>query len=168
MTKEDQDIEKEMDEVALGKKAKDLVVGDSREMLKKIIDELSLKKKEISEDLRKAARADSVIGSCLKCGSDLRILTSKRGKRFVACAGYPKCMNTFPLPQKGGILATDKSCELCKEAMIKVIGKRYRFEMCINPDCASKEEWKKKREEKEKKEEEKNKSEKENKQPEKI
>ncbi len=162
------ELEKEMDEVALGKKAKDTVVGDSREMLKKIIDELSLKKKEISEDLRKAARADSVIGSCLKCGSDLRILTSKRGKRFVACAGYPKCMNTFPLPQKGGILATDKSCELCKEAMIKVIGKRYRFEMCINPDCASKEEWKKKREEKEKKEEEKNKSEKENKKPEKI
>jgi DNA topoisomerase-1 len=143
------ELENEMDKVALGKKEKEDVVGGSREMLKSVVDELSGKKKEISADLRKAARADSVVGKCLKCGSDLRMLTSRRGKRFVACAGYPECRNTFPLPQKGSVQATDKTCEICGEAVVRAVGKRYRFDMCINPDCPSKEEWKRKRQEKE-------------------
>lgn len=138
------DLEKEMDEVALGKRSKDNVVEESRGLLRGVVDELSEKKKDISGNIRSAMKEDSYIGTCLKCGSPLRILTSRMGKRFAACSGYPNCKNTFPLPQKGGIEATGKKCEFCAEAVIKVVGKRYRFEMCINPNCKTKDEWKKK------------------------
>ena len=64
----------------------------------------------------------------------------KKGKfgRFIACNAYPDCKNTFKLPPRGKIVASDKECEQCKYPMIKIgTGKRTQ-EVCIDPGCKSK------------------------------
>lgn len=79
------------------------------------------------------------IGKCSKCGGNLTILDSKRGKRFIGCSNYPKCKNAYPLPQKGKVLTTDKLCDVCNAPMIKVITKgRKPWDLCINIECLSK------------------------------
>ena len=138
------ELEKEMDLVAAGKKSKKEVVDESRDFLGIILEDMLKNKNNVGSDLRKALQADSVIGTCDKCGKgQLRKLKSKNGKWFLACNRYPDCMNTYPLPQKGKIVSTDKLCEQCGKPVIKVFGKRYRYEMCIFPQCPSKADWKK-------------------------
>ena len=50
------------------------------------------------------------------------------------------------MPQKGKIIHENKVCADCGNPMIKVLGTRYRFEMCLDPTCKSKEGWGKKKE----------------------
>ncbi|MFH1391390.1 MAG: DNA topoisomerase I [Candidatus Diapherotrites archaeon] len=135
-------LEKEMDKVAAGKKTKAQVVEDSRKFLHDILDRMLKDKNEIGTELRSAVREDSIAGDCDICDGKLRMLMSRNNKRFLGCTGYPKCTNTYPLPQKGKLIFTTKLCETCQKPMIKVAGTRYKFEMCINPDCETKAEWK--------------------------
>ncbi len=79
-------------------------------------------------------------GKCPRCGSDLVMRYSRRGKRFVGCSAYPKCDVSYPLPQKGKIEFTGKACPHCGAPVIKLIMKGRRpMEMCINPECPAKE-----------------------------
>lgn len=139
--------EKKMDEIASGKKEKKEVVDDSRNELKKIIKILKDERKEISSELRAASKADDILGTCTKCGKPLVIRISRNNKQFVGCSGYPKCKNTFPLPQRKKIKKTDKVCEYCGNPIVKVLNGRKSFEMCINHKCKSKEEYLKNRQE---------------------
>jgi DNA topoisomerase-1 len=143
------DLEKEMDTVAEGKKEKKAVVDESRQFLSSALQQLLQNKNEIGSMLRAALRADAIIGKCTKPGCDGELLMrhGRTGKRFLGCSAYPKCTNTFPLPQKGSITVLQKRCDACGNFMIQVGGRRYRFSMCIDPNCKSKDEWKKKREE---------------------
>lgn len=151
-------LEKEMDAVAAGKKTKKEVVDESAEYLNSLLEDLLKHKNNIGQELRKALQEDSIVGKCDKCGEgDLRKLKSKNQKWFLACNRYPECKNTYPLPQKGKVFSTEKKCETCQKPVIKVVGARFRYEMCIDHNCKSKEEWKKKKEEKEAKTEEKGK-----------
>jgi len=136
------DLEKEMDIIAAGKKSKEEVVKTSRVLLMKILERMLEKKDIIGSELRVALRQDSIIGKCDKCDGQLRMLMSRNNKRFLGCTGYPKCTNTYPLPQKGKITPTDKLCEKCGTHIIKLVGTRYSFEMCIDPNCETKAEWK--------------------------
>jgi len=144
------DLEKEMDTVAEGKKEKKAVVDESRQFLSNALQQLLLNKNEIGSMLRAALRADAIFGKCTKpeCDGELLVRHGRTGKRFLGCSAYPKCTNTFPLPQKGSITVLQKRCDACGNFMIQVGGMRYRFSMCIDPNCKSKDEWKKKREEK--------------------
>lgn len=145
------DLEKEMDEIAEGKNSKEKVVGHSRHELLKILGEALEKKNEIANELRQGLLKDSMLGKCGKCESGtLRILYGRTGKRFVGCTNYPKCTNSYPLPQKGKITWLDKECleEDCKAPMIAVQGKRGKYEMCLNMNCRTKDEWKKNAEKK--------------------
>ncbi len=136
-------IEKQMDEIAAGKKTKTEVVDESRKFLHEILERMLVHKDNIGSHLRGAIKEDSVIGPCSVCGiGHLRMLMSRNRKRFLGCTSYPKCTNTYPLPQKGKILPTEKMCGHCGTPVIRLIGARYRFEMCINPDCVTKDEWK--------------------------
>jgi len=146
------ELEREMDLVANGEKKKHGVVKDSRKILSEILEELLKNKASIGSEIRNAAREDSVIGKCTleNCPGNLMIRQSRFGKRFLGCSSYPKCTNTFPLPQKGKIASTEKLCPECGTPVILVFGRR-RFEMCINPDCKTKEAWKARAEAKEKK-----------------
>ncbi|MBI1974235.1 topoisomerase DNA-binding C4 zinc finger domain-containing protein [Candidatus Micrarchaeota archaeon] len=136
-------LEDEMDLIEQGKKRKEEVVDDSRNMLLRVLKELESGKQVIGDSIRQAQRADLLVGKCDKCGSDLTIITTRRGTRFVGCTGYKNgCRNGFPLPAKGKITVLHRQCPECGMMVIQV--KRFKargFEMCINHKCKSKESW---------------------------
>ena len=144
-------LEQEMDLVANGKKEKGKVVWESRAFLGDALKLLLEHKNEIGSALRNAARADSIAGPCPGPGCEGQLLVRKgrTGKRFLGCSSYPKCTTTFPLPQNGRTTFLDEKCPECNNIMVYVAGKRYRYKMCIDPKCKSKESWGKKKREKE-------------------
>ncbi|MDP6670524.1 MAG: DNA topoisomerase I [archaeon] len=147
-------IEKEMDLVAEGKKTKEFVVNESRNELSSALDKLLEHKADVGSHIRKALRSDSILGECSAkdCDGELLIRRGRAsGKRFLGCSNYPKCTNTFPLPQKGPISPLPEKCSQCGNLMIHVGAGRRRFKMCIDHNCPSKEEWKKRAEAKDKK-----------------
>ena len=82
---------------------------------------------------------DEVKEPCPKCGGKLVKRKSKKGKTFYGCSKYPECDFTAP-----GI-PTGETCSECGGYMIKGIrGKNY----CINSDCPTRVEGRKKAEEK--------------------
>jgi len=139
-------LEGEMDLVAAGKKSKESVVGESRQILSAILAQLLQNKNEIGSMLRTALRADAVMGPCNKPGCDglLIIRHGRTGKRFLACSAYPKCVNSFPLPQKGSVSALGRKCAHCGHPMVNVKTFRFGYNMCIAVGCPSKADWKKK------------------------
>lgn len=78
------------------------------------------------------------IGKCPRCGSDLRILYSKIGKRFIGCSSFPKCDRTYPLPQRGNIFALNESCDACGAPRIEVKDGRRSWKLCVDIECSSK------------------------------
>lgn len=139
-------LEEAMDLIANGKKKKDKVVEESRELLHSIIDKLEEDKKAVSGEMREAMQEANKIGQCPKCKKgDLRIIKSKAsGKRFIGCNNYPSCKNSFPLPQNGKVTILEDLCDHCENYMIKIDNGSYNYQMCIDPKCKSKESWGKK------------------------
>jgi len=142
-------FEEEMEQVFNGKKKREEVVKEAKEVLKEILEEFKNREKEIGKRLLEglvASRKDErKIGVCPNCKSELRIIFSKgSGKRFVGCSNYPNCKTSFPLPSAGKITALNKNCEVCGLPVIQVWRKGKRpFKMCINPNCKIKENWNK-------------------------
>ncbi len=65
--------------------------------------------------------------------------SKKTKKRFVGCSNYPDCTTTYPLPQVGGILATNETCPECGSPRIKIITKGKRpWTLCLDPNCPTK------------------------------
>lgn len=147
------ELEKKMDLIAEGKKKKKEVVEESRKILLEVLKDLLEHKGEVAKMLAQGLYEDTLMMKCPKCGKALRILHGKTGKRFLGCTGYPDCRNSYPLPQKGKIIATEKLCIECNAPIVKVSGRRGFWEMCVNMDCKTKDEWKKKTAEKKKKSE---------------
>ena len=59
--------------------------------------------------------------------------------RFIACNKYPECKTTFSLPNAGAVKVSDKLCPHCNHPIITIIRKGKKpQEVCINPDCKSK------------------------------
>lgn len=145
-------LEEEMNLVEKGEKKKDEVVGDSRNMLMKVLNEMLPAREEIGKTIKSAISAEKNVGPCPSCGKELRIIRTRRGTRFVGCSGYKDgCRTGFPLPRFGNIsVIRDKTCDTCHMAVIEVkYPKRRPFTMCINHQCASKADWGKKKKEKE-------------------
>jgi len=79
------------------------------------------------------------LGKCPSCGKDIRVVQSRKGKRFAGCSGYPECKVMYPLPQQGRIVATGTTCETCGAPMVSVVKQnRGRWTLCLNIDCPSK------------------------------
>lgn len=86
-----------------------------------------------------SAQKERYIGKCPSCGGDIRVIQSRKGKRFAGCAGYPNCRVMYPLPQFGRILPTDKVCDACGSPTIQVIMQnKGRWTLCLNMDCPKK------------------------------
>jgi len=132
-------LEKDMDEIADGKKTLQKTVGESREMLTLVMKSLEKDKDSIKLKIKTALREETLIGKCPVCGHDMVIRSSKKGKRFVGCTNYPKCSNTYSLPQKGSVLKTDKTCSKCDAPVVrvKIEGRKYWY-MCLNSKCPGK------------------------------
>ncbi len=138
------EVEEEMNLISAKKKSKEEVVEHSRDLLLVILKDLFEHKLLIGNEIKAGLSEDRIVGKCPKCEKgELRIILSRNKKYFLGCTAYPNCTNSYPLPQKGKVNPTDDLCKICSMPMISVQGKRFRFNMCIDPDCPSKDEWKK-------------------------
>jgi DNA topoisomerase-1 len=78
------------------------------------------------------------IGKCPKCGKELNIIRSQRGKRFIGCTGYPECNATYPLPQSGMVTPTGEACSACGGPVIEMAYRgRGKWKSCANMNCPS-------------------------------
>jgi len=132
-------LEKDMDEIAEGKKTLKETVGESRNMLAQVMKSLEKDKDSIKLKIKDALREQKLIGKCPSCGHDMIMRSSKKGKRFVGCTNYPKCNNTYSLPQKGSVVKTDKACSKCGAPVVRVkmMDRRYWY-LCLNSSCPGK------------------------------
>ncbi len=143
-------IEKELEKIMEGKTKKEKVLKEARRVLKKICKEFKLNEEKIGKELGKAIvetqENASILGPCPNCGSNLRIMFSRKTrKKFVGCENYPKCKTGFPLPHNAKIQKTGKICEKCHTPIILVLRKGKRpFKMCLDPNCETKKNWNKK------------------------
>lgn len=135
-------LEEDMDKISKGEKTEEEVIAEGKEMLLEALKEFDKNKEQIATAMKMGLHQSNVLGKCPKDGGDLVIRRSRFGKQFVACANYPKCTNTYSLPQNALILPTGNTCEHCKTPFIKVIRKGKRpFEMDLDPSCVTKKDW---------------------------
>ncbi len=88
--------------------------------------------KQAEKDLAQVKIADEESDEvCDKCGRKMVIKYGSKGK-FLACPGFPDCMNAKPYYEKIGV-----SCPKCgKDIVIKRTQRGRRYYGCIgNPDC---------------------------------
>jgi DNA topoisomerase-1 len=161
-------LEAEMDRIAAGDMTKGAVVGESRELLHKTWSEIDESREDLAKVIWKGMDEDRILGPCKVCeeagrkkedGSPhmLRIIRAKKsGKRFVGCSGWvlddpSSCDQTFPLPQRGDVFKLEDRCSICGETpRLKVVPFRGRpWNLCLNDDCESMQEMKKRRAERE-------------------
>ena len=131
-------LEEEMNRIAEGKKSLDDVVKESQDMLENVMDVLEKNGEKIGEQIRTALREQNIVGVCPKCGENMIIIRSKRDKRFAGCISFPKCTNSYPLPQNGKIIPLNEKCEHCGAPTVKLITKRGPMTFCINMECPRK------------------------------
>jgi DNA topoisomerase I len=161
-------LEAEMDQIAAGEMTKDGVVGDSRELLHSTWTEIDESREDLAKVVWKGMDEDRILGPCKVCeeagrkkedGSPhmLRVIRAKKsGKRFVGCSGWvlddpESCDQTFPLPQRGDVFKLEERCSICGQTpRLKVQPFRGRpWNLCLNDDCESMQEMKKRRAERE-------------------
>jgi DNA topoisomerase-1 len=161
-------LEGEMDRIAAGEMTKGAVVGESRDLLHKTWTEIDGSREDLAKVIWKGMDEDRILGPCKVCeeagrtkedGSPnmLRIIRAKKsGKRFVGCQGWKvddpnSCDQTFPLPQRGDVFRLEDRCSICGQTpRLKVVPFRGRtWNLCLNDDCESMQEMKKRRAERE-------------------
>jgi DNA topoisomerase-1 len=161
-------LEEEMDRIAAGDMTKSAVVGESRDLLHRTWSEIDESREDLAKVVWKGMDEDRILGPCKVCeeagrtkedGSPnmLRIIRAKKsGKRFVGCTGWTaddpdSCDQTFPLPQRGDVFRLEERCSICGETpRLKVVPFRGRaWNLCLNDDCESMQEMKKRRAERE-------------------
>jgi DNA topoisomerase-1 len=163
-------LEAEMDRIAAGEMTKGAVVGESRDLLHKTWTEIDGSREDLAKVIWKGMDEDRILGPCKVCeeagrtkeedGSPnmLRIIRAKKsGKRFVGCTGWSadggpdSCDQTFPLPQRGDVFRLEERCSICdRTPRLKVVPFRGRpWNLCLNDDCESMQEMKRRRAERE-------------------
>jgi DNA topoisomerase I len=162
------ELERDMDEIAGGKTEKDEVLNISRQMLHGTYEDMANKEEDLAKVIWAGMDEDRILGPCIVCeragrkqedGSPnmLRIIRARKsGKRFVGCQGWEAdnpdaCDVTFPLPQRGDVFRLEERCSICGETpRLKVVPFRGRpWNLCLNEECPSMEEMRKRRAERE-------------------
>lgn len=135
------ELEKDMTDIAEGKKEKASVVNISRLLLLGVLDEIEGKKEHFREKIKDGIRNDLAVGRCVQCNGEIVVRRARVSKkRFLGCSNYPDCKASFPLPQKGAVYSEGRECDTCGVPMVKVINKgRKPWVICPNPNCHSKE-----------------------------
>jgi DNA topoisomerase I len=135
------ELERSMDAISEGKISKDSVVDESRDVLRRVYENLTESEQEFADIVWNGIRGDETLGKCPESGHNLIIRRNRKsGKRFVGCEGYPECRVTYPLPQKGTIIPMGTRCDACGSPEIKVLGGKRPWVTCINMDCPKKQE----------------------------
>src|ERR671910_314218 len=135
------ELETSMDAISEGKTSKENVVDESRDVLRRVYENLTESEQEFADIVWNGIRGDETLGKCPESGHNLIIRRNRKsGKRFVGCEGYPECRVTYPLPQKGTIIPMGTQCDACNSPEIKVLGGKRPWVTCINMDCPKKQE----------------------------
>lgn len=120
------------------------VLVETIERLKPLLEEFKRCEKNIGQQLSEAINRvktqERIIGNCPNCGNGkLMILRSRKtGKRFIGCTNYFQgtCKTSFPLPQKGKVKPSLRSCRFCGWPLLIVRIKSVRsWMLCFNPHC---------------------------------
>lgn len=136
-------LEKDMDLISERDLTKEQVVGISRDLLREAYLSLEQNREAMAAKIYEGISGDRTVGDCPKCGTHkIRIIRSKATKkRFVGCEGYPECDQTYPIPQRGDIIATGEVCPQCGSPKVKVLGGRRPWILCLDPNCPTKDEY---------------------------
>ncbi len=136
-------LEEDMERIVKGEKTEKEVIDEGKQMLVDAITQFDKNKEKISQSMTIGMKkSENVLGKCIADGGDLVIKHSRAGKQFVACANYPKCTQTYSLPQYAKIVPTGKVCEHCHTPIVKVIRRaKGVFEMDLDPNCVTKKNW---------------------------
>lgn len=121
------ELEADMTAIANGEATLDEVTDSSREMLKKVFEELHDSREEIGEHLQESLKADRRLGPCPECGEDLLVRQSRQGSYFVGCDGFPECRFTLPLPSTGEPLVLEERCDDHEMNHVKMLAGRDTF-----------------------------------------
>ncbi|MEM3245231.1 MAG: DNA topoisomerase I [Candidatus Micrarchaeaceae archaeon] len=136
-------LEEDMEKISKKEKTEEEVINEGKQMLLEALKIFDKNKQKILEELR-AGFEDSIVsfGVCPKDGGKLVMRRSKNGKIFIGCSNYPKCTNTYPLPQNALIKPTNKTCPYCHTMIVKVFRKGKKpYEMDLDPNCISRKNW---------------------------
>ncbi len=138
-------LEEEMENVYKGKKKREEIIKEAKDILKDILLELKRVEERIGKELSNAILSSRnekrILGKCKNCGGDL-IVISYKGKAFVGCSSYPKCKTIYPLPRNARVESVGRECEKCYTPIIRVFRKgKKAFSMCLDPKCPTKVNW---------------------------
>jgi DNA topoisomerase-1 len=140
------ELEEKMDKIQENKEKREDVLADVIRSLDKLLvafkEEETAVGEQLSEALERAKLEEKIIGACPVCKTGKLIINHSRKtcKRFVGCTNYFKglCKTSFPLPQRGIIRSTRKTCPACGWPNVEVRMKRRPWVLCFNPRCPSK------------------------------
>jgi DNA topoisomerase I len=163
------ELEQDMDEIAAGKISKEEVLRISREMLHSTTKDMQERREDFAKQIWAGMDEDKFLGPCKVCEHEgrkredgspnrLRIIELKGGKRMYGCEGWNRddpdspgsCKVSGPLPGRGyDLWRLEERCSVCGEMpRLTVKGFRGRpWKLCLNDDCPSMEEMRRKREE---------------------
>jgi len=138
-------IEERLDGVEKGGKGEaELLRGTVRSIAEQLV-ELNTNEEDVGREIDAAlistVAKSYVLGRCPVCKTgQLRVIRSKASKkRFVGCSNYSTgCRASAPLPQKGTIKMTTKTCRHCSWPVVYVMGGRYPWRLCVNSECPGK------------------------------
>lgn len=123
-------LEKELDEIAIGKKTYEEVLASFYA--------------ELNSEISKAGiNSIKYVGrKCPDCGHELVYRKSMKGTEFIGCSNYPSCkyaefMNSNITPKKSTSEVTNKRCPICNGKLVKRKNKKGEyFYGCSNyPSC---------------------------------
>ncbi len=146
------DLEEKMERIQGNLEKRENALTEAVDRLKPVLTEMKQQEMTIGQALnnavRKARMLERIIGSCPTCHTGkLMILYSRQTrKRFIGCTNYFKnaCKTSFPLPQKGTVRPTSRTCKGCGWPLLLVRGVGRRpWNLCFNPACPRKEERRK-------------------------
>jgi DNA topoisomerase-1 len=143
-------LEKKMDRIQENREKREDVLADVIRSLDKLLatfkDEEMVIGEQLGEALERAKLEERIIGTCPVCKTGKLVInySRKTRKRFIGCTNYFKglCKTSFPLPQRGTIWPTQKTCPACGWPNVEVHMKRRQWVLCFNPRCPPKQEIK--------------------------
>jgi DNA topoisomerase I len=149
-------MEEQLECIESGKSKSSLVIDYAKRRLREAIIPFKENEAEIGREITNAVvisqnkqqqQQQMVLGACPVCNNGvLKIIRSAVSKkRFVGCSNYSSgvCKASTPLPQKGSIKTTGKTCTICHWPIVKARyvrhAKNLHWEFCINIQCPSRE-----------------------------
>ena len=139
-------LEEKMDRIRENRETRENVLADAIGMLGPLLDAFKEREeavgKQLDNALERSRLEERIIGVCPVCktGKLITNYSRKTGKRFVGCTNYFKgsCKTSFPLPQRGTVRSTGKTCLTCGWPTVEIHTTKQPWILCFNLECPSK------------------------------